>query len=186
MSPIILHQANQYSQDLRYNVPLEWIVHHTTYGYMDRYGWLTAVTQLINVCNASPVNNQILSFDGHSSHFNNGALRQMMRKNIQPFVLKYGDSITNQLNDNGPNAKLKSLYNVANSAWMMKYGTRKFSLHRVNSILVEAWDAFKMSAGNIIRYRFEKKSYPPLIPPILTINTHACAASIQVSSGAKG
>ena len=30
-----------------------------------------------------------------------------------------------------------------------------------------------------------KQSYPPLRPPKLTTNTQACAASIQVSSGAK-
>ena len=102
---------------------------------MDRDGWLKSTTQFSNVCGASPVNNQILFFDGHGSHFDDGALRQMMYKNIQPFVLKSGDSINNQPNDNGPNAKLKSLYNVAKSAWMLEYGTTKFSRHLMNSVL---------------------------------------------------
>ena len=47
---------------------------------------------------------------------------------IQHFVLKYGDFVNDQPNDNGPNAKLKSLYNVANSVWMLKYGMTKFHL----------------------------------------------------------
>ena len=47
---------------------------------------------------------------------------------IPSFVLKYGDSINNQPNDNGPNAKLKSLYNVVKSAWILKYGTTKIQL----------------------------------------------------------
>ena len=76
---------------------------------MDRDGYLKFFTQLSNVCSASPVNNQILFFDGNYIHFDNGVLRQMMCKNIQPFVLKYGNSINNQPNDNGTNAKQKYL-----------------------------------------------------------------------------
>ena len=79
---------------------------------MDRDGWIKAMTQLSNICGASPVNNQILLFDGNDSHFENHALTQMKIKNIQPFILKVGDSINNQTNDNGPNSKLKALYNV--------------------------------------------------------------------------
>ena len=184
MPPIIVHQANEYSQDLHYNLTLDWIVHHTPYDYIDRDGWIKAMTQLSNICGASPVNNQILLFDGHGSHFKYGALRQMMCKNIQPFVLKPGDSIYDQTNDNLPNYKPKSLYNLAKSAWILKYETKKFSLHHINYVLVEAWDDFKVSVGNIIGYRFSKTMVPPLSPTDLTPNTQACAASIQLSSGA--
>ena len=83
---------------------------------------------------------------------------------IQLFVIKY-DSIKKQPNDNGLNSKLKSIYNVAKSAWMLKYGTTKFSPHHMKSILVEAWDTFKMSSENIIRDRFAKtKLTPPSLP----------------------
>ena len=85
MSPIIVHQAKDYSKDLYYNVPLGWIVYHTPSGYMDREKLIKSMTQLSNVCGASPVNNQILFFDGHDSHFEDGALRKLMCKNIQPF-----------------------------------------------------------------------------------------------------
>ena len=132
---------------------------------MGIYMWLKFMTQLSNVCGTSPVNNQILFFDGKYSHFNNGALTQMMCKNIQHFFLKSGDSINDQPNDNVPNAKLMSLYNMSKSAWMLKYGTTKFSPHHMKSVLVEAWYAFKMSAGNIIRDRFLKNIPTPLIPP---------------------
>ena len=54
----------------------------------------------------------------------------------------------------------------------------------MNSVLVEALEPFKMSAGNIIRDSFAKTKLPPLIPNYLTTNTQACSASIQVSSGA--
>ena len=160
MPPIIVHQSKEYSQDLNYNIPLDCIFHHTPSSYMDRYGWLKSMTQLSNVCSASPINNQILLFDGHDSHFDDCSLRQMMCKKIQPFVLKYGNSIDYQTNDNVPNAKLNSFYNVVKSVWMLKYGITKSSPYHLNSVLVEAWDDFKMSAGNIIRYSFAKTKLP--------------------------
>ena len=84
---------------------------------------------------------------------------------IQPFVLKSGNSINNQPNDNGTNAKLKYVYNVASIVWMLNYGTTKFSPHHMKSVLVEAWDAFKMSAGNKIRESFAKTKLPPSVLP---------------------
>ena len=69
------------------------------------------MTQFSNICGASSVNNHILSFDGNDSHFGNRALTRMQSKNIQPFILKAGDSINNQPNDNGPNSTLKAIYN---------------------------------------------------------------------------
>ena len=44
---------------------------------------------------------------------------------------------------------------------MMKYEMTKFSPHHMNYVLVEAWDFFNMSAGNIIRDRFAKNFYLP-------------------------
>ena len=102
------------------------------------------MTQFSNVYGASPVNNQITFFDGNDSQFDHVALRKIMYKNIQTFIPKLGNSINDQTNDNSPNARLKSLYNVAKSAWMLKYGTTKFSPHHMNSVLVEEWDLFKM------------------------------------------
>ena len=103
MPPIIVHQSKKYSQDIHYNISLDWIVHHTTYGYMDRDGFLKSITQFSNVYVASPANNQILFYDVHDIHFGDGALRQIMCKNIQPFVIKSGNFINDQPNDNGPN-----------------------------------------------------------------------------------
>ena len=60
---------------------------------MDRDGWLKAMVKFSNICGASPVNNQIIFFDGHDSHFGDRDLTQMQSKKIQPFVLKAGDSI---------------------------------------------------------------------------------------------
>ena len=123
MPPVVVHQAKEYSQDLHHDIPLDWTVHHTSSGYMDRDRWLKAMTQFSNRCGASPVNNQILFFDGHDSQFDDRALTQMQIENIQPFILKVEDSINDQPNDNRPNSKLKALYNISKAEWML-VGTR--------------------------------------------------------------
>ena len=128
MPTIIVHQAKEYCQDLQFNIPLDWGAHHTAYGYMDKCGWLQAMDQFSNVCGNHPVKNKTIFFNGHDSHFDDRALRQTECQNIEPFVLKTGDSTNDHPNYNGPNAKLKSLYNKVKSTWMLKYGTEFFYL----------------------------------------------------------
>ena len=147
------------------NIPLDWTFHHTPYGYMDRYGWLKAMNQFSNICGVYPVNNKILFFDGHDINFDKRALTQMQSKNIQPFLLKVDNSINDQPNDNGPNSKLKALYNILKAKWMLKYVTTRFQHHHMNSVLVETWEAFMVSSSNIIRYSFTKTN---LLPPYPT------------------
>ena len=81
------------------------------------------MTQFSNMCGTYPVNNQILFFDGNEIHLDNRALTQIQSKNIQAFILKAGDSINDQPNENGPNSTLKALYNRSKAKWMVKYGT---------------------------------------------------------------
>ena len=123
------------------------------------------MNQFSNICGASPVKNQILFFDGNDSNFDHCALTQMKRKNIQPFILKSGDFINDQTNDNGPNSKIKALYNISKSKWMLKYGTTRFQPHHMKYFLVETWEAFTVSSGNIISESFAKTHLLPLSPP---------------------
>ena len=106
----------------------------------------------------------------------------MQSKSIHPFINKVGDSINNQPNENGPNSKLKALYNISKAECILKYGTVRFQPHHMNSVLVETLEAFMVSDGNIIRYRFAKTCLLPLSPPKMITNTKACVASIQTSS----
>ena len=149
---------------------------------MDRDEWLKAMTKFFNICSASSVNNQIIFFDGNDIHFYDRAITHMQSKNIQPFILKVGDSINNQPNDNGPNSKLKALYNILKAKWMLKYGTTRFQHHHMNSVLVKAWEAFKVSSDNIIVDIFAKTHLLPLSPPNMIKNTQACVAFVQTSS----
>ena len=104
---------------------------------------------------------------------------------IQTFIPKAGDSVNDQPNGNGPNTKLKSLYNDLNYAWIMKYGMKMFLPQHMNSILVESWDTFKVSYREVIREIFVKNKLLPLISTGLTTNTQAFNTSVQVSSGSK-
>ena len=179
---IVVHQSKDYSQVIHHNIPLEWTVYPTPSGYMDRYGWLKVMTQFSNIYGASPVNNQILFFNGHDSHFGDRSLTQTQRKNIHPFILKSCDSINCQPNGNRTNSKLKAFYNIVMDKWMMKYGTTRFQPHHMNYVLVEIWEVFTVSAVNIVRESFAKTNILPLMPPNMITNTQACVASIQTSS----
>ena len=149
---------------------------------MDRDCWLKAMNQFSNICGASHFNNHILFFDGRNIHLYNRTLTQKKSKKIQPFIVKAGDSINDQPNGNGNKSTLNYLYNVSKANWVLKYGTMRFQSHQMNSILVETWEAFAVSAGNIIRDSVAKTHLTPLSPPNMITNTQACAASTQTSS----
>ena len=68
------------------------------------------------------MSNKKLFFDGPESQFDDLNLINMDNQNIQTFVLKSGDSGNDQTNNNGPNIKLKYLYNVVKVSWILKYG----------------------------------------------------------------
>ena len=52
----------------------------------------------------------------------------------------------------------------------------------MNSVLVEAWYAFKVSSGNIIVDSFAKIYLLPLTPPNMITNTQEMVSSVQTSS----
>ena len=182
MTPIILHQANYQFEDLHFKIPLECTVHHIPYGCMDRDGCLRDITQLSNICRSYSLNNKVIIFDVYDSHFNDRALIHMKQQNIQPFVLKSGNFGNDHTNDNGPNANLMYHFNHAKSTWTTKYGTAKILPHDMKFIFVEAWIAFKVSVGNIIRDNYVKTKLPPLSTPKLITNTQAYSDYVRVSS----
>ena len=55
----------------------------------------------------------------------------------------------------------------------------------MNSILVEAWENFKVSYGKVIWDSFVKTKLPPLSHNEITTNTQELSASVQVSSESK-
>ena len=161
--PIIVHRYKEYSQDLHYNIPLDWIIHHTPYSYIYRDGWLKAMTQLSNIFCASPFNNHILLFDGHESHFDDDALRQMMCKNIQRFV-------QNQANPSTTSPMIIAQISnwILSTTWKRVRGC--WSMER-KSFQLTTWTPYWLNNGMTSRCKratpsgtdLQKQRYPP--PP---------------------
>ena len=74
---------------------------------------------------------------------------------------------------------------------MLKYDTTNVLPHKINTVLVEAWDAFKVSADNIIRDSFVKNIYPlsllPTLPPtpmhVLSLSKYLLGSSMKTPMG---
>ena len=52
------------------------------------------------------------------------------------------------------------------------YGTTRFQPHHMNDVLVESWDSFKVSSGNIIVDSFAKTHLLTLSPTNIITNTY--------------
>ena len=107
MPPMIPHQAANYTQDLHWNLPSDWLVRSTPSGYMDRDVWINSISLFSRTYGSSKMNFQFLFFDGHDSHFDDRATHILWSHQISPFILKAGNSTNDQPNDNGPNLILK-------------------------------------------------------------------------------
>ena len=103
---------------------------------MYRDGWHKYISHFASMCCSSPLNHQVLFYDGHDIHFYYRALDILRRHNIQYFILNVGDSVHDHQNDNVLNTKLNNLYGNERMNWMRHHGTLKFTPVRMNSVLV--------------------------------------------------
>ena len=135
--PVVMHQITHYTQDLHYNIPSDWVIHNSPSRYMDRYGWHKSMSHFPSMCCYSPLNPQVLLYYGRDSHFDDRALNVIYKHHIHYFILKSGDSMHYQTNDNFPNMKLNNLYGNTRTTWMRHHRTLKFTLSQMNSVPVE-------------------------------------------------
>ena len=166
-SPVVVHQSTHYTQDLHSGIPSDWVVHNSPSGYMGRDGRHKYMAHFPSMCCSSPLHPKVLFYDGHESHFDifdNRSLYIIQRHHIQSFVLNLGDSVHYQPNGNGQNLKLKNLYANLRMNWMRNHGTLNFTLPHMNYVLVEKWEAFKISSKKITHKSFNK-THLLLIPP---------------------
>ena len=91
----------------------------------------------------------MLFYDGHGSHFDDRALYIIYKNNIQSFIIKTGDYVHDQTNNNVPNTNLKNLYDNVRMKWMRYHGTLKFTPDHMNYVLVTTWEDFKLSSATI-------------------------------------
>ena len=135
-----------------------------------------------SMCCSSPLNLQVLFYDGHDNHFDDRSLNILRRHNIQYFILKADDSVHDQSNDNGPKMNLKNFYGNARMNWMRHHGTLKFILPHMNNILVETWVAFKLSSVTITHKYSKNTHILTLTPPEKGTNHQIYLACTQMSN----
>ena len=117
MTHVIVHQAENYTQDLHWNLYSDWLVHNMPWGYMERDGCIKEMSLFSRTCGYSKLNPQVLFFDDHESHFDDRATHLLQSHHISKFILKAGNSTNNQPNGNGPNLKLERYYILPKVKW---------------------------------------------------------------------
>ena len=137
------------------------------------------------MCCYSALNPQVLLYDGHEIHFDDMELEIICRHNIQYFILKAGNYVHDHPKDNGPNMKINNLYGNAIMNWMRHHGTLKFTRAHMNSVLIETWEAFRLSPVTINQKGFKKTHLLPLDPPDIVTNHQSCIAGTQNSNREK-
>ena len=81
---------------------------------------------LQTVCGANNLNTKLLFYNVHDSHVDNRSIHILRSNYIKPLILKAGGSWNDHPNDNGPNIKLKGIYDQArtNFVFVFKSGHR--------------------------------------------------------------
>ena len=91
----------------------------------------------------------ILFMDGYGGHFSKAALDFLKANGVYVCFLRSQNSEMDQPNDNGPNGKLKSLYNQALAQWRAEFvdrNTNPFRPRHFNEVFCRAWDLFTRSS----------------------------------------
>ena len=149
ISPVRLHQSNQYRKDLHYNITSYWEVHNTPLRYMDRDGWIKCILRLSSTCFSFPLNTKVSPYDRHYKHFGYRELNILWSCHIQYFILTSGGSVYHLPSDNEPNVKFNNMYGNIRMDWMRKDITLKFNMDHMNSIPVETLEAFNSESTSI-------------------------------------
>ena len=165
MPPVIVHQAENCTQDLHWNLPSDWLFHNMPLVYMNRGGQMKAMSLFSRTCGASKINPQVLLFDVHDSHFDDRSTHLLWSQNTPPFILKSGDSTNDYPNDNGPNLNLKKYYGIAKLKWQRQHGTMKFTPTHTSSVIVDIWHSFQQKPASVIIEAFKKTKLLSLSPP---------------------
>ena len=97
-----------------------------------------------SMCSSSPLNTQVILYDGHDRNFDDRALDILRRHNIQYLILKADDYVHDHPNDISSNMNLNNFYVNSIMIWMIHHGTLKFTPTHMNSVLVETLEALKL------------------------------------------
>ena len=126
-----------YTQDIHCNIPNNWVARNSLSGYMYSDGWHKSMDLFVSICCYSPLNSQVIFYDGHDIYFDDRELNIHWRHHIQSFILKAGDSVHDHPNNNSPNTKLNNLYGNTRMNWMSNHGTLNFTPPHMNYVIVD-------------------------------------------------
>jgi hypothetical protein len=159
--PFVVHQAEEMSEFLCLNLPADWGVHCASSGYMDAEGWRKVTAHFLMYC--PPARPVFTFFDGAEGHFDKPGLQQLLDSGVYCFFLRSHGSVSDQANDNGPNAKWHACYARAYEHWNQQYGTvTKLNRAFANEILAEAWSLFMRTAAGSVIDAYKKTGLHPL------------------------
>jgi hypothetical protein len=172
--PMLVHQGG--TEDtipihILTNMPMGWGYHATPSGYMDKEGFCALAKHFVLHSKATPDNPQFLFIDGHDSHWDIDALQYLLDHNVHVFFLKANDSINDQPNDMGPNAKLKSAYSVCYLNWRQRYPTVPYNVEYFNEVITKAWNLFASDPGitSIVLNAYKSAQLSPFPEAIVQI-----------------
>ena len=134
---------------------------------------LKFVSNFASVCCSSPLNTQVLFYDGHGRHFYDNSLNILLQRHIQYFIQEAGDSVNYQPNDNDPNMGINKWCSDSIMNFMSHHVTLRFIPPHMNSVLVETWESFKLSSTTITHKSFKKTHLLPLSLPDIGTNHQA-------------
>ena len=117
MPPVIFDQEENYTQDIHWNLPSDWIVHNTSSRYMERDGWTKVTSLFSSTCGDRNINPQILFFNIHERRFYERTTHLLWYHHIYPFIIKVDNYTNDNPNDNGPNLKIKRYHGIAKVKW---------------------------------------------------------------------
>ena len=171
--PVVVHKSNHHTKYLHHNIPIDWIVYNSPSIYMDYDGCHKFMAHFPSMCCSSPLNSQVLFYDGHGRNIDDREFDILHRQHIQYFTLNSGDYVHYQPNNNDPNTKFNILYGNARMNCMEHHGNLKFTPSCMNSVLVETWEAFKISSTTITQKDFKNTHLLPLYPHDIRKNHQA-------------
>ena len=98
-------------------------------------------------CCSSPLNTQMLFYNGYGSHIYYRELDILCRYDIHYFIIKEGGSVYDHPNDKGPNTKLNICHGNARMNWTRHCGALNFTPSHTSYVLVETWEHLKISSA---------------------------------------
>ena len=143
------------------------------------------MTHFASMCCSYPLNPQVLLDNVHGSHFYDRVFNILLSHHIQSFILKVGESVNGHPNDNGSNLRLKNFYGNEGMNCMRKHGDFKFTPAHMNYVLVEKWEAFKISSAKITQEALKNTRLIPLYSTDKDTNHQACFVDTQTPKGQK-